>query len=61
MDEVSERCFLSNSNRSLLDDTNAISSPEKKAEKTNERKIKLKLFKMINAICWQTYIKICDL
>jgi hypothetical protein len=33
MEEVKLRCFLSSSNRNLLEETKAISIPEKKAEK----------------------------
>ena len=40
------RCFLSNSKRSLLDVTKAISRPEKKAEKSNANNINEKLSKI---------------
>jgi len=46
MDDVMLRCFLSSSKRSLLDVTKAISSPEKKAEKTSVKIIKDIVFKI---------------
>ena len=46
IDEDRLRCLRSNSNLSLLDDTKAISIPEKNAEKSKANKMKIKLSKM---------------
>ena len=46
IEEVRLGCFLSSSNRSRLELTNAISKPEKKAEKSSVSKIKVKLSKI---------------
>jgi len=48
MDEVILRCFLSSSNRSLFEETKAISIPEKKAEKKRVIKTAVKLFTLKN-------------
>ncbi len=50
MEDVRFRCFLSNSKRSLLEVTKAISNPEKNAEKINVSKMSIKLSKIIFAL-----------
>lgn len=55
MDDVRLRCFLSSSNRSLFEDTNAISIPEKNAEKSNDKRMKEKLSNFLTVICVQRY------
>ena len=46
IEELRLGCFLSSSNRRRLELTKAISSPEKKAEKSSVNKIKVKLSKI---------------
>lgn len=55
MDDVRLRCFLSSSKRSLLEDTNAISIPEKNAEKSNDKRMKEKLSNFLTVIWLQRY------
>lgn len=46
MDDVRLRCFLSSSKRNLFEEINAISSPEKKADKSKVNRMKVKLSKI---------------
>ena len=50
IEDVRFRCFLSNSKRSLLEVTKAISNPEKNAEKSKVSRIYEKLLKGIACV-----------
>lgn len=50
MEDARLRCFLSSSKRSLFDDTNAISMPEKKAENASVQSIKGMFSKIVYEI-----------